>query len=121
MTQHGHWEAPSASGGKFWEITSDGTTVTTTWGKVGTTGSSKLKDFASADLTAAFVAKTIKSKEKEGYVKTGGGNAAPLAEAAKSKPEKKVAVKPKKTASKKQPKEEEPSGDEPASKKKSKK
>ena len=53
---------------KFWEITCTGCDVTTRWGKIGSTGQSKTKTFASPAAAAKEVAKLIESKTAGGYV-----------------------------------------------------
>lgn len=63
------FEAPSASGGKFWCISVDDEHhVTTSWGKLGNTGQSKVKPFASAADATKFVDSQVKAKTKQGYV-----------------------------------------------------
>lgn len=70
----GRWECDSKTGGKFWSISRDGCTVTTTWGKLGTSGQSNSKDFESEEKAIKHVITTVAKKEKEGYAKTGGGD-----------------------------------------------
>jgi predicted DNA-binding WGR domain protein len=65
----GRWVAPSVSGGKFWAISVEGASVTTSWGKVGTEGQSKTKEFKSSEQAMAVAKKTIAEKEKGGYEK----------------------------------------------------
>lgn len=72
MEEYGRWEADSVSGGKFWSISRDGTNVTTSWGKLGSSGQSNTKSFASEEKAVAMITSTILKKEKEGYVKQGG-------------------------------------------------
>ena len=61
---------------KFWEITTDGETVHTQWGRIGTAGQSKEKSFDSAAAATAAADKQIQSKTKKGYVLVGGGGQA---------------------------------------------
>lgn len=54
------------SSDKFWSATKDGSEITTTWGRIGTAGSSTTKDYGS-DVDKEYD-KLIKSKKKKGYV-----------------------------------------------------
>lgn len=67
--EYGRWVSPSASGGKFWTISLSGSTVTTTFGKLGSTGQSSTKSLPNKAKAVEFVLKTIKEKEKKGYKK----------------------------------------------------
>ncbi len=53
---------------KFWEISQNGADMTTRWGKIGTTGQSKTKNFPDAAAAEKQVAKLIAEKTREGYV-----------------------------------------------------
>lgn len=53
---------------KFWEVTLAGATVTTRWGKLGTTGQEKAKAFASEEKARAEYDKLIAEKTGKGYV-----------------------------------------------------
>jgi predicted DNA-binding WGR domain protein len=68
---YGRWEAPSNSGGKFWEVSlqSNGTTVETLWGKLDSAGRTTTKEFDEEEKAIKFIETTIKKKEKEGYIK----------------------------------------------------
>jgi len=59
--------ADSSSGGKFWELTRDGDTITTRWGKVGADGQSKVETFDSDEKAAKKATSMIKSKTNKGY------------------------------------------------------
>jgi DNA ligase-1 len=52
---------------KFWEISASGVALTTRWGKAGTEGQSKTKEFASVEKREAEAAKLIAEKTKKGY------------------------------------------------------
>lgn len=56
---------------KFWEIGRAGAEVTTRWGRIGTEGQSKVKQFASEAKAEAEVAKQIRGKTGKGYVELG--------------------------------------------------
>lgn len=62
------WEAPSSTGGKFWEVVQEDNNVTTRWGKLTAKGSSKTTVFEDEAKATKFVETTIRKKEKEGYV-----------------------------------------------------
>lgn len=62
------YEAPSSTGGKFWEISRDGVNVSTKWGKLTAKGQSKSTVFEDEVKAKKFVETTIRKKEKEGYV-----------------------------------------------------
>jgi uncharacterized protein (TIGR02996 family) len=53
---------------KFWNIELAGTGYTTTWGKIGTKGQSKSKDFGTNEAAQKAYDKIIKEKLAEGYV-----------------------------------------------------
>jgi uncharacterized protein (TIGR02996 family) len=55
---------------KFWNIAVSGTSLTVTYGKVGSAGQTQTKTFASADKAQAEAAKLIQEKLKKGYVET---------------------------------------------------
>lgn len=52
---------------KFWEISSDGNSVTTRWGRVGTDGQSKTKEFADEASANKEYEKLVAEKTKKGY------------------------------------------------------
>jgi predicted DNA-binding WGR domain protein len=58
---------------KFWEGSVAGSELTTRWGKLGTSGQSATKSFASADAADKELAKLVKQKRGKGYVDDGGG------------------------------------------------
>ncbi len=53
---------------KFWEVTLDGAAMTVTYGKLGTSGQSKTKTFASASDARSEADKLVREKTKKGYV-----------------------------------------------------
>lgn len=53
---------------KFWEVTTQGVTVTVRYGKIGTTGQSQTKELADAAAAAKHVAKLVAEKTGKGYV-----------------------------------------------------
>jgi DNA ligase-1 len=67
---------------KFWEIETKGTVVSTRWGRLGSDGTTTLKDVGSEAKAAVEAEKQIRSKVAKGYVEVGEGGAA--VEAAKA-------------------------------------
>ncbi len=57
---------------KFWEISVEGPSYTVRYGRVGTSGRSSTKEFASADKAAAAAEKLIRQKTKKGYAPVSG-------------------------------------------------
>ncbi|MGE0434471.1 MAG: WGR domain-containing protein, partial [Planctomycetota bacterium] len=85
------FEFNDAKSSKFWRIALDGTSHTVTFGKIGTNGQSKTKDFSSEAAAKKDAEKLIAEKTSKGYVEKGGsaGNGA----APKAAPAKKAAPK----------------------------
>jgi len=67
------YEFSEGTSNKFWEITLSGTSFTTTYGKIGTTGQTTLKEFKSAADAKKEYDKLIAEKTKKGYALVGGG------------------------------------------------
>jgi predicted DNA-binding WGR domain protein len=53
---------------KFWEITHEGKTVSVRFGKLGANGQTSAKELATEEAAAAYAAKKIAEKTKEGYL-----------------------------------------------------
>lgn len=53
---------------KFWKINVNGNSITVTYGKVGTVGSVKIKEFVSDEMCQKEANKLIQSKLKKGYL-----------------------------------------------------
>ncbi len=62
------FEFTGSKSDKFWEISVEGSEVTTRWGRKGTDGQTKTKEFPSDDKAAAGETKQIKGKLKKGYL-----------------------------------------------------
>jgi DNA ligase-1 len=90
------YEMTEGGSNKFWYITMDGTSFTTTFGRIGTAGSSSTKDWASVDQCRKEHDKLVAEKVKKGY-KLVGGTGASGAKPAKAAPAAKAA-KPAKVA-----------------------
>src|SRR5947209_20388436 len=65
---------------KFWTIDVSGKSLTVTYGKVGATGQTQTKTFASGELAQAEADKLIKEKLSKGYVETTPKTSLSLAE-----------------------------------------
>jgi cell wall assembly regulator SMI1/predicted DNA-binding WGR domain protein len=63
-----YFEFTSGTSNKFWEVSQNGSEMTTRYGKIGTNGQSKTKSFATPEKAAAETAKIIATKVKEGYI-----------------------------------------------------
>jgi len=76
---------------KFWEIELDGSSFTTTYGRIGTDGQTSMKEYDSDEKAKKEYDKLIAEKTKKGYELVGGKKAAPAkAAAAPAKSSKKV-------------------------------
>ena len=64
-----------AKSDKFWAIEVEGAAHTVHFGRVGTNGQRKTKEFDDAAAAAASAAKLIASKVKKGYAEVDGGDA----------------------------------------------
>jgi len=84
-----HFEFQEGSSSKFWEIERNGTAVTTWWGRIGTGGQSKEKDFGTESKAQAEYDKLVEEKTGKGYVESG---AAPAVAHANVQPQVKAAV-----------------------------
>jgi len=62
-----------AKSSKFWNIELDGASHTVTFGRTGTNGQSKTKDFPSEEKAKSDFDKLVAAKTKKGYVDAGGG------------------------------------------------
>jgi len=71
------FELLDGASAKFWEIDQDGSEVTVRWGRVGTTGQTKVKTFASAAEAATHEGKLIAEKTRKGYGETTAPTATP--------------------------------------------
>lgn len=63
-----YFELVDEKSSKFWEVDVAGTEVTVRYGRIGTNGTSKPKQFASEDAAAAHADKLIEQKTGKGYV-----------------------------------------------------
>jgi len=91
------YEFSDGSSNKFWEITLEGTSFTTTYGRIGTDGQTSMKEFDTEAKAKLEADKLTAEKTKKGYKLVGGGAAAAPAKA-EAKPAAKAAAKPAKAA-----------------------
>jgi DNA ligase-1 len=63
-----YFEFSNDTSNKFWEISQSGNSLTTRWGRIGTTGQNKTKTFADEKAAANAVAKLMEQKTGDGYV-----------------------------------------------------
>lgn len=67
------YEFKEGSSNKFWEITLEGESFTTRWGRIGTDGQEKTQSFADAATAKKEYDKLVREKEKKGYELAGDG------------------------------------------------
>lgn len=68
------YEFKEGTSNKFWEITRDGTSFTTRYGKIGTDGQESTKDFDSEEKCKKEYDKIVAEKTKKGYELVSGGD-----------------------------------------------
>jgi len=71
---------------KFWEIALEGTSFTTTYGRIGTDGQMSMKEFDSEETAKTEHDKLIAEKTKKGYALVAGSGAAATSSPAKAAP-----------------------------------
>ena len=67
-TKPRYFEFVEGTSSKFWEVSQAGKTITTRWGRIGSTGQSKTKSFADEQAAVNAMAALIEEKTDEGYV-----------------------------------------------------
>ena len=72
---------------KFWEGSVEGATLTVRFGRIGTAGQTKVKDFPSAAAADKELQKVAADKRKKGYVDDVVASAAPVAPPAAARAE----------------------------------
>jgi formylglycine-generating enzyme required for sulfatase activity/predicted DNA-binding WGR domain protein len=87
------FEFSDSTSNKFWEVEVKGKTLNVTFGKIGTKGQSKPKDFATPEKAKAEMEKLIKEKTGKGYVEVGGKAVKAIKPTAKSPATKSPATK----------------------------
>ena len=86
------FEFNDSTSNKFWEVNVKGKTLNLTFGKIGTKGQSKPKDFATSEKAKGEMEKLIKEKTGKGYVEV-GSKAIKVVKAAAKLPAKSAAGK----------------------------
>ena len=76
------YEFSEGSSSKFWEISLEGTSFTTSYGRIGTEGQMSMKEYDSEDKAKKEYEKLIVEKTKKGYELVAAGGAAPAPKAA---------------------------------------
>ena len=71
-TGKARYEFVEGSSSKFWEISLDGASFTTTYGKIGTSGQTATKDFDEESEAEEAYEKLVAEKVKKGYVLVSG-------------------------------------------------
>ena len=69
------FEMAEGASSKFWELWRDGCSVTVRFGRLGTAGQSKTKDFASEELARRHALGLVAEKLAKGYHESGGSQA----------------------------------------------
>ncbi|MEU9143658.1 DUF4132 domain-containing protein [Streptomyces sp. NPDC048349] len=64
------WEYVDGGSAKFWEAAAEGTCVTVRFGRTGTAGQTRVKEFDSAADAQSHLVKAIAEKERKGYAQT---------------------------------------------------
>ncbi|MFD8634560.1 WGR and DUF4132 domain-containing protein [Streptomyces sp. NPDC059533] len=67
------WEYVDGGSAKFWEAGAEGTSVTVRFGRVGTAGQTRVKEFDSAADAQSYLVKSVAEKERKGYAESGSG------------------------------------------------
>ena len=70
-----HLELVEGSSSKFWEVWTEGATMTVRFGRIGTDGQTKPKKFASPAAAEAEAQKLLQEKLRKGYATKGGAKA----------------------------------------------
>jgi len=84
------YEFSDGKSDKFWEVAVTGSTLSVRFGRIGTQGQTKDKDFASHEAAEKEKTKLVKEKTGKGYLAC--GNASPAAATPAASPAKKVAA-----------------------------
>jgi predicted DNA-binding WGR domain protein len=78
------FEFEEGGSSKFWEVSVDGSDMTVTYGRIGTSGQTKTKSFATNEAAQKEADKLVAEKTKKGYSEVGGDAAASPSPAAKT-------------------------------------
>ncbi|MGP3689692.1 WGR and DUF4132 domain-containing protein [Streptomyces sp. IBSNAI002] len=72
------WEYVDGGSAKFWEAAAEGTSVTVRFGRTGTVGQTRVKEFGSAADAQSHLVKAMAEKERKGYAEVAQAGAAAL-------------------------------------------
>jgi predicted DNA-binding WGR domain protein len=72
-----HLEYKDAKSNKFWRAKTEGGELVINYGRIGSDGQTKVKDFGDGASAQAEMTKVAASKRKKGYADTEGGSQAP--------------------------------------------
>ena len=67
-----YFELVEGKSNKFWEITVDGSEVTVCYGRIGSNGAAKVKEYADPEAAQAHADKLIGQKTDKGYLEKSG-------------------------------------------------
>lgn len=73
------FECTEDGASKFWEVVVDGASLTTRWGRLGTTGQAKTKAFADASAAVGEMQKLVRENTRMGYVEVDASRHAEVA------------------------------------------
>lgn len=68
------FEFEEGGSSKFWEVSVDGADMTVTYGRIGTSGQTKTKTFATGEAAQKEADKLVAEKTKKGYQEVGGAS-----------------------------------------------
>lgn len=71
------WEHAGDGAGKFWEAGAEGASVTVRFGRIGTGGQVRVKEFPTPEAAGAHLLRAVGEKERKGYVPVAGAAAVP--------------------------------------------
>jgi DNA ligase len=71
-TKPRYFEFVEGNSSKFWEVSQAGNTITTRWGRIGSSGQSKTKSFPDGQAVVGAMTKLIEEKTDEGYLERPG-------------------------------------------------
>ncbi|MEU3596425.1 WGR domain-containing protein [Streptomyces filamentosus] len=71
------WEHAGDGAGKFWEAGAEGASVTVRFGRIGTEGQVRVKEFPTPEAAGAHLLRAVGEKERKGYAPVAGAAAIP--------------------------------------------
>jgi predicted DNA-binding WGR domain protein len=82
MSNTRRFEFVEGSSQKFWEVSLEGSSVVTRYGKIGASGQTTTKDEGSPEKARTLYEKLVREKTGKGYVEQAGGGSEPAKESA---------------------------------------